>query len=335
MKTDTNIQILELIEKNGPSTPASLVRLLEISPQAVHRQLKKLCNNGLLVRIGTAPRTFYDLKKKQPENLPSRTLNQHQLDYLGQYFSQFTPDGRMLLGHEAFDSWLIKTKQSKLANSLADSYILLHEEIYASMNSDLFFDLTEKLKHTFPECYFDKVVCSDFYSLPQFGKTYLGNLVTAGKSGQDRKSIRKIADLVTENLLKMLKKEKITAIAWVPHSIARKTLFLPVFKNFLDLDLPEIKLTKIFPGGIPIAQKSLSKLEDRIQNAKETIIVEVSSRGTNSKAANNILLIDVSLGSGATINEIAKKIRGKLSPKKIVGYAIVGSYKGFDVLSVV
>ena len=47
-----------------------------------------------------------------------------------------------------------------------------------------------------------------------------------------------------------------------------------------------------------------------------------------------MLLIDDATGSGATLNEVSKKIRklavGKI---KIIGYTVVGSYKGFDVIS--
>ncbi len=119
-------------------------------------------------------------------------------------------------------------------------------------------------------------------------------------------------------------------MAWVPHSIPRKTLFLPLFKKLLNLELPEIKLIKVYSGGIPVAQKSLSKLEDRITNAKETILIKSAPN-----KANKVLIIDDALGSGATMNEIALKIENKLHPKLIFGYAVVGSYKGFDVLGVV
>ena len=48
----------------------------------------------------------------------------------------------------------------------------------------------------------------------------------------------------------------------------------------------------------------------------------------------NILLVDDALGSGATLNEIAKKIRQKgICKGKIVGFVITGSFKGFDVIS--
>ena len=48
----------------------------------------------------------------------------------------------------------------------------------------------------------------------------------------------------------------------------------------------------------------------------------------------NILLIDDAVGSGATLNETARKIKSKgLISGKIIGLAITGSFKGFDVIS--
>ncbi len=47
----------------------------------------------------------------------------------------------------------------------------------------------------------------------------------------------------------------------------------------------------------------------------------------------NILLIDDAVGSGATMNETAKQIKNKGIAKKIIGIAITGSFKGFDVIS--
>jgi len=77
-----------------------------------------------------------------------------------------------------------------------------------------------------------------------------------------------------------------------------------------------------------VAQKTLSKLEDRVQNAQKTIIVE------DSRIFNNILIMDDAIGSGATINETAKQIRHKkLCNKKLFGLCITGSFKGFDVIS--
>ena len=88
-------------------------------------------------------------------------------------------------------------------------------------------------------------------------------------------------------------------------------------------NLNEIKVDKI-ASVTKVPQKTLRKLEDRIINAKTTIIVP-----PNQQIDYNILIIDDATGSGATLNETAKKIRTIATNKiKIIGYSIVGSYKG-------
>jgi|TARA_B110000967_G_C18819397_1_gene527831 hypothetical protein len=44
-------------------------------------------------------------------------------------------------------------------------------------------------------------------------------------------------------------------------------------------------------------------------------------------------LIEAAGGSGATLNQIAKKIKNRHISKEVVGLAVVGSYKGFDVIT--
>lgn len=74
--------------------------------------------------------------------------------------------------------------------------------------------------------------------------------------------------------------------------------------------------------------KTSEKLEDRIINARETIYID--EKGSYK----NILLIDDAVGSGATLNELAKKIRkNKICSGKIIGLAVTGSLNGFDVIS--
>lgn len=47
----------------------------------------------------------------------------------------------------------------------------------------------------------------------------------------------------------------------------------------------------------------------------------------------HVLLIDDAVGSGSTLNQIAEKIKNKEVAKKVTGLAIVGSFKGFDVIT--
>lgn len=52
-----------------------------------------------------------------------------------------------------------------------------------------------------------------------------------------------------------------------------------------------------------------------------------------NESYNKVLILDDAIGSGATINEIALKIKASGLAKEFYGLAITGSYKGFEVIS--
>jgi phosphoribosylpyrophosphate synthetase len=47
------------------------------------------------------------------------------------------------------------------------------------------------------------------------------------------------------------------------------------------------------------------------------------------------LIIDDAIGSGGTVNEIARKLKQRFQVKRCHAYAVVGSYKEFDVIAAV
>lgn len=99
-------------------------------------------------------------------------------------------------------------------------------------------------------------------------------------------------------------------------------------KKLLAINLPEVNFVKAYRGEVPVAQKTLSKLEQRIENAQGTIFIKDAF-----KRYEKLLLIDDAVGSGASLNETAKKLKEEKVAKTVIGFAIVGSYKGFDVIS--
>lgn len=68
MITKTKEYIIGYIKINKQARVSELVRVLKLSPVAIHKQLKKLLQTGVLQKIGTAPHVFYVLeeKKKNP-----------------------------------------------------------------------------------------------------------------------------------------------------------------------------------------------------------------------------------------------------------------------------
>lgn len=94
------------------------------------------------------------------------------------------------------------------------------------------------------------------------------------------------------------------------------------------MNLPEIKLVKSYRGQVIVAQKTLSRLEERITNARETIFIGEKAPRRYSR----VLLIDDAVGSGATLNETAKKLIEQKIAQEVYGFVIVGSFKGFDII---
>jgi len=167
----------------------------------------------------------------------------------------------------------------------------------------------------------------DFYSYEIFGKTKLGQLLLYAKQSQDREMINQIADMAKPIVDQLIRKYKIDGVGFIPPTVKRDLQFMKQFKTRLNLNIGEINIVKL-KTPIIIPQKTLSKIEDRIINAKQTIQID------GEKKYNNILLIDDAVGSGSTLNEVAKKIRQKNVCKgMIIGLAVVGSFKGFEVIS--
>jgi orotate phosphoribosyltransferase-like protein len=139
--------------------------------------------------------------------------------------------------------------------------------------------------------------------------------------------MKEIGDEISPFIHQIAKRYKVQAIGILPPTIPRNIQFLKELERYLNISLPKIALTKAYPADIPVAQKTLNKLSQRIKNARETIFIK------NQRIDfENILLINDAVGSGATLNETAKKLKIHKSVKKIYGFAVVGSYKGFDVI---
>lgn len=184
-----------------------------------------------------------------------------------------------------------------------------------------------KLQSTFDEVALDEVFYVDFYSVEVFGKTKLGQLLLFAKQSQDIKLMNQLIDDIKPNIDSLIKRYSIDGVAFIPPTVKREHQLMRQLEKRLALNVRTVSLTKV-RTPVVVPQKALTKLKDRVTNARETIIID------ESRKYSNILLIDDAVGSGATLNEVAKKIRQKdICKGKIIGLAITGSVKGFDVIS--
>lgn len=254
---------------------------------------------------------------------------QFSLNYIDQHYFTVKPDGEVMIGLVGFQWWALKTQQHKHFKALAAEYITTHKKYNDQYRNQIgVIDATFKVKDTFDECYLDYLFYQEFYSLPKFGKTKTGQMVFLGKSGQNIKFIHMLADMTHKSILNIIEYYRIDGVIFVPHSIPRKIYFLNMYKTFLELNIPCSTMQKVFVNDIPIAQKSLSKLEDRIENASNTIFTL-----QENSAFKRVLVIDDAVGSGATLNIIASKLKKISGAEFVCGFAVTGSLKGFEVIN--
>lgn len=325
MTTDTSLKISQYLAEKGQATAAQMVEYLGISRQALFKQLAKLQKNNEIYKIGRPPKVFYYPAEKRADKTSSDILDEKTEKIIADNFLLITPSGVKMQGVEAFTFWCEKNKLP-LAKTAAE-YLQTLEKYNHYRRPDGLIDGTEKIKNTFKDSCLDKLYYLDFYSIERFGKTKLGQLLLYAKQSQNRQIIKELILDIKEKINKFVASENFDGVAFIPPTVKRETQFIRELEKQLNLPLRKIKIDKI-KTEIAVPQKTLNKLEDRIENAKKTFVVE------NSGAYKKILLIDDAVGSGATFNEIACKIRNAgICSGKIIGLSITGSVKGFDVIS--
>lgn len=325
MQTDTKKRIIEFIQQNTQVTAKELEDHLGISRQALFKHLPKMMEEKQLTKIGRPPKVFYSLFKQfNPSVSGGVSLDPEIEDLIEAEFNYVTPTGKSLAGVEAF-SYFCERQKIDLVKAAQDYFKLWKK--YHDYQTDGFIDGSKKMQATFKEVFLDEILYLDFYSIERFGKTKLGQMLLYAKQSQNKAQIKEVAEMLKPRIEQLIKLKKIDAIGYIPPSVKREVQLMKELERWLKLSVPAIKLLKV-KTPIIVPQKTLSKLEDRVENASQTIIVE------EKQIFKNILLIDDAVGSGATLNETARSIKNKKICKgKIIGLAIVGSFKGFDVIN--
>lgn len=320
--TEEAKKIYDLIEKYEPVRSSELIKIGDISSKNLYKHLGVLLDHRLIQKTGSTPKVYYSLSDNQYLNIDTLDINDLLVE---NNYIFVSPSGDILRGNRGFSEWCSKNnfdieKEKKLfVKTILSTKELKVDDLISAKN---------RILSGKKEVYLDDIFFSDFYTQNHFGKTKLGQLVYVGKSAQNKDVIFEISSLIRASLNELVLNYEIKHICYVPPTIDRKVQILDTLKQYLDLNVPEIYASKV-PSSTKVAQKSLRKLEDRIENAKKSI-----STNPTQVICGNILIIDDATGSGATLNETAKKFKNISDNKvKIYGYSIVGSYKGFDVIS--
>ncbi len=318
---ETKKRIIEYLKERKQASGAELADFLGISDRAVRKQLKDLLEKEILYKVGKAPRVFYLIREeKKGEKI---VVKKEKKKIIDENYLIITPSGVRKDGLEGFIYWCAKNNLE--VNKTIDDYIKALNK-YNAYKKEGFIDGKKKLLATFEDVFLDEIYYLDFYSIERFGKTKLGQLLLYGKQSGDKNIIKEIIEIIKTKVEGLIKEKDIDVVGFIPWTVKRDTQIMREIEKKLNLSIKTIKVEKI-KTKIVVPQKTLSKLNDRVENAEKTIVL------TEKGEYKNILLIDDAVGSGATLNETAKQIKERGIAKKVIGIAITGSFKGFDVIS--
>lgn len=321
-KSNTKQRIIDYISSNKEASPKELSQFLEISPQALFRHLKTLINNNSIEKIGSSPRVFYRIPSPSEKKHSDIVSNEDTL-FLEKNFYFVSPIGQSYSGLDAMKAWC--DRQNLPLQKTINEYKLTLAK-YDAYKLDSFIDGLEKMHSTFKSVFLDSLFYLDFYAIERFGKTKLGYYLLYSKQGQSISFMNQLITEVKPYIQSLINKYSFDAIAFAPPTVKRDTQIMKLLEEKCSFGLKKVKVEKL-KTPIIVPQKTLSKLQDRIYNAKNSMIV------TEKSSFNHILLIDDAVGSGATLNEIAFQLKDKNIASKITGLALAGSFKGFEVIS--
>ena len=214
-------KIIKLLSLHGGLKPKDLSELTGISLQALHRHLKSMVSSGELIKLGTAPVVFYRLNESEIKKLDFSDLKDKEIEILTSQYAYLEPSGKLIEGVEGFRKWVTKIRQPKSYSKLASRYLSLSRELGRFRKAGLI-EVVSKIETTFDKSYLDKLYHIDFWSIPKYGRTKLGHLLTLAKSGQQKKTIKNIAEKAKPLVENLIEKHKIEGIAFAPHSVPRK-----------------------------------------------------------------------------------------------------------------
>ena len=318
-------EILAIIRKSDKISVKELEGMLPIGRVMIHRHLKKLIEENIIIRLGIPPKVYYSIKKSDSTDKQDYNIDNKTRKKIDNNFTLLEPNGNEIEGFDGFAMWC-KERNYDTARK-ADEYVKLLDD-YEKFTKDGFIDATSKIETSFnkEDKFLDKLYYLYPYSLPVFGKTKMGQWLFHAKQTQNKVLMKKVIDIVRPQIINFIKKERVDSVGFIPPTVPRNIQFMKELEKSLNLKVPIIKIEKI-KMPIMIQQKGLKDLKDRIRNAEETMAIE-----NNSHDYKNTLIIDDFTGSGSTLNIIARNIKKKKISDNVSGLTIAGSMNGFEVI---
>ena len=308
--------IIFLLQNTQQLTIDKIAQAWNVSVSSAKKYIKQFVDQGMVEKIGKPPKKINYILTLEDSllNYPS----EHK-EIINKYYSYLTPEGRFLKGIKGFEYQMSKQFSKQDIKSMAKKYVEIRREYYGEALEKNKIDVTNILQYVFnDEAYLKKLFYSDFDKLPVFNESKLMQLIKIAKSGQKNTELMvEIANSLNNSIQKIIEEYNIDAVGFIPPTMMRKTQLMTFFKKRLNINLPQIKLEKV-KNLLPVQQITLKSIQDRIKNAKESIQIK------SLEKYKNILLIDDVVGSGATLNETAKKLINQEIATKVYAVTVIG-----------
>lgn len=329
MKNSTLKKTRDAMKEKKVRWVSELANALWVSRAIVHRHLKKLVEQWSVLRNENGAHTTYQLQEFDSiqNTVGTYVFSYQQTKILNENFYKISPIGKPYEWKDWFvdwcsERWLDPTKKIY-------DFIAINEHIQSLKNECGLLDVTDTFRNHIESGAIDILYYADQYKWMDFGRWKLAEITFYAKSTQTLSLLKQSINLVKYQLECLIQSWGIDAIAFTPHSTKRSIQLLEYLKKNISLHgLPLVSLSKYTPHGFAVAQKSLKTRKQRIQNARETIVLEENDLSHYT----TVLLIDDFVGSGATLNETAKKLKNAWA-NKVIWFAFVGNLNlSYDVI---
>jgi len=324
LEKSTKSKILEFVKQKWAISVKEIKEKFDIYPTIIHRHLKSLLDDNFLTKIGKTPNVLYIPKSI---NTTDFVLWYEDMEWLGQNYYNYDSDGKILSGYEWFAN-RCKSRNFDIAEQY-ENYKSISSYMKKKKNNIGLIDWKKYLSDRLWEIFVDELYFVDSYQVWHFGRSKLGTITFYAKQSQNKELMRQVINIIKFPILSYIKQNKIDAICFAPPSVKRWVQLMTEIKKWLKIDLPELKLLKMFPNGIIIPQKSLKSMDQRKKNAENTIFFR-----PNQIPSENLLFVDDFMWSGSTINFCSKKLKDAKLAKKITAICLLGNVDTeYDVIN--
>jgi predicted transcriptional regulator len=242
-------------------------------------------------------------------------------------FVYITATGRIFKGLEGFENFVQEKYGAEHIQELATKYLQTEKNKFKKQYTGQpeeaanFIEIGTHLGNMFSQKYIRQAYALDVVENKIFGRTKLQQFIEIAKAGQSNTALMmEIVQEVQPALEWIIKDKEIEAIIFVPPTVLRKTQLMTFVKNRLNYEVPTVFVKKN-DSLLPVQQKNLSTLKEKIKHAGASFQVK------KNQQYKNILIIDDVLDSGATIQAIAQKLIAQEIAQRVFALTVTANVK--------